>query len=382
MSVLRANGPENTCGLGNRREGNAPLKPDECDAAGSYIICLPFNDLNHHYSSDFLRHFFPRSLAMPNPILKTTITRYVHMVGALDRPDWGYNSDELAKIDPMCGVAGFRFLPPTATQRPSDCTMPGVDSTLEFPWVPDLGSPHPVAPMGVTADKWSADSSLVFPSSDPLLLRSGLIGVDIPTSNRHAQENRLSTSLIHQTSPASIPTVAHQSRLHLPNESNTQTIPTSHIDTDWMPSCQEAPAGLNRQQSSSPKRRQTLQRVYDRPGKKLAAPYEPGLPRLQELSRQRGGQDFAIAWIPKVFKKGVTINALSRTLSEDEINAVDHDHGFRLAQAYDGFLEKVEDRFECGLCGEEKRANWRNKKDSIRHFQKFHFGIGETYGTW
>jgi len=100
------------------------------------------------------------------------------------------------------------------------------------------------------------------------------------------------------------------------------------------------------------------------------------------LSRQRGGQAFAIAWIPKAFAKGMTADALSRTLSDDEINAVDHDHGFRLSRAYDGFLEKVEDRFECGSCAEGKRANWKNKKDAIRHFHKFHFGIGETCGTW
>jgi len=149
-----------------------------------------------------------------------------------------------------------------------------------------------------------------------------------------------------------------------------------------VPSRQGAPAGPVRPKVSRENRCHALQRVYDKPGNKPAAPYEPGLPRLQVLSRQRGGKPFAIAWLPKVFTKGVTANELSRTLSEDEINAVDHDHGFRLSQAYDGFLEKVEDRFECGLCAEEKRANWKNKKDAIRHFQKFHFGIGETCGTW
>ena len=119
---------------------------------------------------------------MPNPILKTTITRYVHMVDALDRPYWGYNSDELAMIDPLCVVAGFPFLPPTATQRSSDHTMPEVDSTLEFPWVPDLGSLRPVAPMGVTADKWSADSSLVVPSVNPLAVPAwnGEVEVKVP----------------------------------------------------------------------------------------------------------------------------------------------------------------------------------------------------------
>jgi len=149
-----------------------------------------------------------------------------------------------------------------------------------------------------------------------------------------------------------------------------------------MPSRLDASVGLIRQQPSSRKRRQALQRVYDKPGSKPAAPYEPDLPRLQVLSRQRGGQDFAIAWIPKAFTRGVTADALSRTLSEDEINAVDHDHGFRLSRVYDGFLEKVKDRFECGLCAEAKRANWKNKKDAIRHFHKFHFGTGETCETW
>ena len=83
----------------------------------------------------------------------------------------------------------------------------------------------------------------------------------------------------------------------------------------------------------------------------------------------------------KDFTNAVTPGAFTRTLLEEEVNAVDYDHGFRLSQAYDGLLEKVEVRFGCGLCPEEKRANWKNK-DSVRHFLKFHFGIGETCGMW
>jgi hypothetical protein len=174
---------------------------------------------------------------------------------------------------------------------------------------------------------------------------------------------------------------AYQSQhLRLPAGAEDNPTPASHINTSRVVSHQNP--GPIRQQSSSRKRRQALQRVYDRPGKKPSVAYEPTLSRLQELSRQRGGQDFAIAWIPKAFMKGVTADALHRTLSEEESNTVDHDHGFRLSLAYDGFLEKVEDRFSCGLCPQEKRANWKNKKDAIRHFQKFHFGIGEICGTW
>jgi hypothetical protein len=70
----------------------------------------------------------------------------------------------------MAIVAGFQVLPPMTTQRASDHTMPESDSTLEFPWVPGLGSLHPVAPIEVTADRWSTTSSLLFPSMDPLVM--------------------------------------------------------------------------------------------------------------------------------------------------------------------------------------------------------------------
>jgi hypothetical protein len=219
--------------------------------------------------------------------------------------------------------------------------------------------------------------------SNPTGVRSGFIVANTPTLNQHAQENYPSTSLIHRTSPASIPMAAYQSQhLRLPARADDHLAPSSQVNTIWVASHQDALIGPIRQQPTGQKRRQALERVYDKPGKKAAVECEPTLPRLQELSKQRGGQDFAIAWIPKAFMKGVTVDALNRTLSEEESNTVDHDHGFRLSQAYDGFLEKVEDRFSCGLCPQEKRANWKHKKDAIRHFQKFHFGIGEICGSW
>ena len=215
--------------------------------------------------------------------------------------------------------------------------------------------------------------------------RPELVIANTATTHHNAQENPQLDGLTHHTSTLDVPAGSHQSR-HLPLPTGAGNHPNSacNIDADRVPPLQrqDVPAGPIRQQVSSRIRRQALQRMYDKPGNKAPVAYEPDLPRLQELSRLRGGQDFAIAWIPKAFTKGVKANALRRTLTEDEISAVDHDHGFRLSRAYDGFLEKVEDRFECGLCAEEKRANWKNKKDAIRHFQKFHFGIGQTCGTW
>ena len=177
-----------------------------------------------------------------------------------------------------------------------------------------------------------------------------------------------------------VPGLAYQSQ-H-PTRVEARPPPTGHSDMNGAQSHHDAPVGPIRQESSGRKRRQALQRVYDKPGRKPAVICEPNPLRLQELSKQRGGKGFAIIWITKAFPNGVTPDALTRTLSEEEVNGVDYDHGFCLSRAYDGLLEKVEDRFGCGLCPEEKRANWKNKKDSVRHFQKFHFGIGETCGKW
>ena len=199
---------------------------------------------------------------------------------------------------------------------------------------------------------------------------------------QHGQENHPSahTSLIHGTSAAAIPELEYQ--LQHPIMAEACPPSAGHSDTNRAQSRHDAPVGPIRRQASGRKRREALHRIYDKPGKKPAVNCEPNLRRLQELSRQRGGQGFAITWIAKIFTNGVAPDALTRTLSAEEVNAVEYDHGFRLSQAYDGLLEKVEDRFGCGLCPEEKRANWKNKKDSVRHFQKFHFGIGETCEIW
>jgi hypothetical protein len=215
--------------------------------------------------------------------------------------------------------------------------------------------------------------------------RSRLIAANILSFGQDVQVNLLPTisGPVHQRSAASIPELSDRSQhLALPIGADIHLVPASDTDITSVRSRQGASAGPIRQQSSNRNHGQALQRIYDKPGRKLPVTFEPSLSRMQELSRQRGGQDFAIAWIAKAFTNGVTKHKLARTLSEQEINAVDHDHGFPLSQAYDGFLEKVEDRFACGLCHEEKQANWKHKKDSIRHLQKFHFGIGESCGSW
>ena len=104
-----------------------------------------------------------------NPIQKTTVTRFVHILARwihlIGDPN---RSDELTTTDPTSTVAGFRFLPSTPAQSASYHTIPNGDSTLESSWVSVLGSLHPVAPIEVNADGWSTTSGLVFPSMDLL----------------------------------------------------------------------------------------------------------------------------------------------------------------------------------------------------------------------
>ena len=104
-----------------------------------------------------------------NQIRKTTVTRFVHILAAVERSHWEPNRfDQLTTTDPTSAVPGSRFLPPTSAQRASYHTTLTGDSALEFAWVPDLGSLHHLAPIELTADRSSAASNLVFPSVHPL----------------------------------------------------------------------------------------------------------------------------------------------------------------------------------------------------------------------
>ena len=87
-------------------------------------------------------------------------------------------------------------------------------------------------------------------------------------------------------------------------------------------------------------------------------------------------------WIVVVFKYGVTKEALLRPLDSNEVDQMDFPGGFEPHQAYEGFISKIGDRYECGLCKEGKEAHWKNKKDAPRHLRKFHFGLWDPCKTW
>ena len=124
-------------------------------------------------------------------------------------------------------------------------------------------------------------------------------------------------------------------------------------------------------------------RCYDRPGKKPAADLERDPIRLHDkIRRERGDGNFATDWIPIVFKYGVTVDVLSRVLTPQEVTAMNFAGGFEPRQVYDGFVTKVGDYYECGLCKEDKKTYWKAKKNAPRHLRKFHFGLADVCETW
>ena len=137
-----------------------------------------------------------------------------------------------------------------------------------------------------------------------------------------------------------------------------------------------------RYQSQIPRpRRQKNQRVYDRPGKKPAAKYEPDPIKLQASCCLLGGTDYARQWITTIFSNPVTLRALVRPLELTEIASMNFPGGFEPFLAYHGFIQTSSNGFEYCLCMIGKRTRWRNK-DAVRHLRKFHFGLADRCDIW
>ena len=158
-----------------------------------------------------------------------------------------------------------------------------------------------------------------------------------------------------------------------PPQMHLESIPPTYSPSSWPAHLQPHPP----RESPSPEPRRY------RPGKEPAAEFEPNPINLRESCKRDGGSAFAVDWTLVVFHHGVTKEALVRTLDRGEIGRmVNFPGGFEPRQAYDGFISKIGDRYECGLCKEGKRTCWKNKKDAPRHLRKFHFGIGDPCGIW
>jgi len=163
---------------------------------------------------------------------------------------------------------------------------------------------------------------------------------------------------------------------HPPQASTTQS-PAPTADMEFS---QPTPGALQGAQHAplGPK-----SRCYDQPGKKPAADPEPNQVKLHDrVCKARRGSNFATDWVLTAFKYGVSKDALRRFLKPQEIAAMRFTGGFAPRQVYDGFITKVGDWYECGLCKEDKKTHWKTKKDAPRHLCKFHFGLADVCKIW
>ena len=121
------------------------------------------------------------------------------------------------------------------------------------------------------------------------------------------------------------------------------------------------------------------ERVYDRPGKKPAARFQPDPLKLDAHCQQAKGRPFAMDWIVPNFAHGVTTEALLRVLGRKEINEMDFPGGFEPQQAYDGLISKVGEHYECGPCKEGDEIPWKNKKNGLRRARDLPYGPADFY---
>jgi len=142
------------------------------------------------------------------------------------------------------------------------------------------------------------------------------------------------------------------------------------------PSCSN---GTNRRQLSKP-----YQRPTSAPRKPRPIPYERNLVRLQQRCRRQGADEGAIGLLGKVFANGVSLEALTRQVTDTEAETKEFgiDNG-KVYNALLGYLDEedgVVPRYNCRLCHSEQ--TWKHPRDVLRHLRREHFGLADVCDQW
>ena len=123
------------------------------------------------------------------------------------------------------------------------------------------------------------------------------------------------------------------------------------------------------------------------------AAYSPDIQVVVEGCRADGGEERAIALLPKIFSRGITEEALTRKMTREEVRkhyceASKHhsaSSGRRpCMQVYRTLLRGDEGgRSHCRLCSVDANQNgWKNAKDVLRHLKRDHFGLVHVCPRW
>ena len=117
-----------------------------------------------------------------------------------------------------------------------------------------------------------------------------------------------------------------------------------------------------------------------------AVTYEPDPLKLRDRCHRAGGDSEAVALIPKVFCQGVSLKALTRLRTAEEVASEVFGKG--PGPVYLAFLEVLPEgngdlRYGCRLCsGWSEGHSWKNQRDVLRHLRRQHFGVGDRCDMW
>ena len=156
-------------------------------------------------------------------------------------------------------------------------------------------------------------------------------------------------------------------------------------------SAMDEPTSLNQQVGPIRSNRSNSRQVskpYQRPtpAKRKARPitYEGNLVRLQRRCKRQGVDDGAIGLLGKVFTNEVSLKALTRLLTDAEVET--KEFGVETGRIYIAFLEAINEEegvgthYVCRLCHSEQ--TWRHHKDVVRHLRRDHFGFADVCNQW
>ena len=122
-----------------------------------------------------------------------------------------------------------------------------------------------------------------------------------------------------------------------------------------------------------------------------AVGFESDVSKLQQRLLREGGDPEAIRLLREVFSEGVSLSALIRQKTAEEVASQAFGQG--PGQVYLGFLETIQlelsggegvgFRYRCRLCPDfAKTASWKHERDVLRHLRKLHFGLANECEKW
>jgi hypothetical protein len=114
------------------------------------------------------------------------------------------------------------------------------------------------------------------------------------------------------------------------------------------------------------------------------AKYEDNLERLQQRCKRQGADEVALGYLGKIFATGVSMEALMRPLTDEEVE--NEEFGVGMGRVYTALLklttrgEGVALRYSCRLCCGDQ--TWKHSKDALRHLKRNHFDLADVCPNW